>query len=118
MNLVRNIGGSTGIAIATTLLSRRSQVHQANLIGHLSPGDPAYQGFMDQATQLGVLRGGLSPVDAAHMAQGAAYGTVIKQSSMMAFADTFWFMGMLCFALFPLLFLMRRSRAHGPVAIE
>jgi len=115
---VRNIGGSTGIAIATTLLARRSQFHQANLIGHLSPGDPAYRGFLDRATQLGVMRGGLSPTDAGHMAQGVAYGTVVKQSSMMAFADTFWFMGMLCFALFPLIFLMRKSRATGPIAID
>jgi hypothetical protein len=37
---------------------------------------------------------------------------------MMAFADTFWFMGMLCFALFPLLFLMRRSRATGDMPID
>ena len=118
MNLVRNIGGSSGIAIATTLLARRAQFHQANLMGHLVPGDPAYQGFLDRAAQLGVSRGGLSPVDAAHMAQGAAYGTVIKQSSMMAFADTFWFMGVLCFALVPLLFLLRRSRTTGPVALE
>ena len=118
MNLVRNIGGSTGIAIATTLLARRAQFHQANLIGHLAPGDPAYQGFLDRATQLGVLRGGLSPVDASHMAQGAAYGTVIRQSNMMAFSDTFWFMGILCFALFPLLFLLRKSRVQGPVAID
>ena len=118
MNLVRNIGGSTGIALATTMLARRSQVHQANLIGHLSPGNPAYQGFLDRATQLGVMRGGLSPADAAHMAQGAAYGTVVKQSTMMAFADTFWFMGILCFCLFPLLFLMRRSLATGDVPID
>ena len=118
MNLVRNIGGSTGIALATTMLARRSQVHQANLIGHLAPGNPAYQGFLDRTTQLGVLRGGLSPADAAHLAQGAAYGTVVKQSTMMAFADTFWFMGILCFCLFPLLFLMRRSLATGPVHID
>jgi DHA2 family multidrug resistance protein len=65
-----------------------------------------------------VLRGGLSPSDAAHVAQGVAYGTVVKQSSMMAFADTFWFMGLLCFALFPLLFLMRKSRATRPIAID
>ncbi len=52
------------------------------------------------------------------MAQGASYGSVIKQSSLMAFSDTFWFMGMLCFALFPLRFLMRRSRATGPVAVD
>jgi DHA2 family multidrug resistance protein len=118
MNLVRNIGGSTGIALATTMLSRRSQFHQANLVEHLSPGNPAYQGFMDRAAQLGVLRGGLSPADAGHLAQGVAYGTLVRQSSMMAFSDTFWFMGMMCFVLFPLLFLMRQSRAAGPVAME
>jgi DHA2 family multidrug resistance protein len=118
MNLVRNVGGSTGIALATTMLARRAQVHQANLIGNLSPGDPAYQGFLDRATQLGVMRGGLSPADAAHMAQASAYGTVIKQSTMMAFSDTFWFMGVLCFCLFPLLFLMRRSRATGELPME
>ena len=118
MNLVRNIGGSTGIAIVTTLLSRRSQFHQANLIGNLSPGAPAFQGFVDRATQLGVSRGGLSPVDAAHMAQGAAYGTVSKQSAMMAFSDTFWFMGIMCFLLFPLLFLMRQGKSTGPVAAD
>jgi len=43
---------------------------------------------------------------------------VIRQSSMMAFSDTFWFMGVLCFVLFPLLFLMRQSRATEPVAME
>jgi len=118
MNLVRNVGGSTGIALATTMLARRAQVHQANLIGNLAPGDPAYQGFLDRATQLGIMRGGLSPADAAHVAQASAYGTVIKQSTMMAFSDTFWFMGILCFCLFPLLFLMRRSRATGDMPLE
>lgn len=118
MNLLRNIGGSSGIAIATTLLARRSQFHQANLIGNLVPGNPAYQDFLARATQVGVLRGGLSPVDAAHMAQGSAYGMVIQQSTMMAFADTFRFMGVICFLLLPLLLLIRKTRATGPVMMD
>src|SRR5437870_10111350 len=40
-NVVRNIGGSTGVALATTLLARRAQEHQATLIGHLHPWNPA-----------------------------------------------------------------------------
>src|SRR5438874_1541399 len=40
-NVVRNIGGSTGVALATTLLARRSQEHQATLIGHLHAWNPA-----------------------------------------------------------------------------
>ena len=117
MNLVRNIGGSAGIAIATTLLARRAQLHQANLIGNLTPSNPAYQAFLDRAGQLGVLRAGLSPPDAAHLAQGAAYGQVLRQSSMMAFADTFLFMGVLCILLLPLLLMMRKTHITGPITI-
>jgi DHA2 family multidrug resistance protein len=114
LNLVRNVGGSCGIAIVTTVLSRRAQFHQANLIGNLADGNPAFQGFLERAAQLGFLRGGLSPADAANMAQGAAYGQVLRHSAMMAFSDVFWFMGILCFLLLPLVFLMRRTRVQGP----
>ena len=48
LNLVRNIGGSTGIALVSTILSRRSQVHQANLVANLDPASLAYQGFLDR----------------------------------------------------------------------
>ncbi len=118
MNLLRNIGGSSGIAISTTLLARRAQFHQSDLIANLVPGNPAYQGFLARAAQAGVLRGGLSAPDAARMAQGSAYGLVIQQSTMMAFSDTFWFMGVICFLLLPLLFLIRKTRATGPVMID
>jgi DHA2 family multidrug resistance protein len=32
-NVLRNLGGSVGIALATTFLAQRSQYHQANLVG-------------------------------------------------------------------------------------
>jgi len=115
MNLVRNIGGSTGIAMVSTILSRRGQLHQANLVGNLHPNSLAYQGFLNRGTQLMVSHGS-SPTDAAHQAQGLAYGTLLRQANMMAFADTFWIMGVLCIVLLPLLFLMRKTHAHkGPM---
>jgi len=118
LNLVRNVGGSVGIATVSTLLSRRAQFHQANLIGNLSPGNPAFQGFLDRTTPLFMARGGLSPTDAAHAAQGAAYGTVMKNASMMAFSDTFWVMGVLCVVLVPLVFLLRKTQMkRGTVVI-
>ncbi len=42
INLARNIGGSSGIAIVTTILARRTQFHQARLVSHMTPYDPAY----------------------------------------------------------------------------
>jgi DHA2 family multidrug resistance protein len=118
LNLVRNIGGSTGIALVSTILSRRSQVHQANLVGNLHPGSLAYQGFLDRGTHLLAAKGASLP-DAAHQAQGLAYGTLLRQANMMAFADTFWIMGALCIALLPLLLLMRRTHAGTkPVVMD
>ena len=38
-NLMRNIGGSFGIAAMTTFLARRQQVHQNQLISHVTPMD-------------------------------------------------------------------------------
>src|SRR6476660_8325528 len=47
-NLMRNTGGSIGIAIMTTLLARNAQVHQAVLTTHTSEYDPAYQAAFEQ----------------------------------------------------------------------
>ena len=118
LNLVRNIGGSAGIAMATTLLARRAQSHQANLVANLHPASLQYQGFLARAAQLLVLRGASAP-DAARQAQGMAYATLIRQSTMMAFADTFYVMGALCLVLLPLVFLMRKTHAgRAPVLAD
>ncbi len=118
LNLVRNIGGSTGIAMVSTILARRGQVHQANLVANLHPASLAYQGFLPRSTQV-LVAGGASAPDAARQAQGLAYGTLLRQASMMAFADTFWVMGVLCIILLPLIFLMRKTHAgRGPLPAE
>jgi len=43
-NLMRNLGGSFGIAFVSTIIVRRAQVHQALMVGHLTPFDPVYVG--------------------------------------------------------------------------
>jgi DHA2 family multidrug resistance protein len=118
LNLVRNIGGSTGIALVSTILARRSQVHQANLVANMNSGSLAYQGLLSRSTQALVVHGSSGP-DAAHQAQGMAYGLLLRQANMMAFADTFWVMGVLCISLLPLIFFMRRTHAgKGPLPAE
>ena len=42
-NLMRNVGGSVGISWVSTMLARYAQAHQAFMVGHVSPLDPAYQ---------------------------------------------------------------------------
>ena len=92
-NLARNIGGSSGIAAITTILARRAQFHQSVLVSHLTPYDPAYRDALAQDHDGRCRPSGSSAPDAAAQAQGLMYGTLLKQSSMLAFADAFWMMG-------------------------
>jgi DHA2 family multidrug resistance protein len=104
--------------MVTTILARRSQAHQANLVANLHAGSLSYRGFISGTSQM-LVQHGSSAADAARQAQGLAYGTVQRQASMMAFADAFWIFGMLCIVLLPLLLLMRRTHAgKGPVPVE
>jgi len=56
-NLMRNIGGSVGIASMTTLLARRQQFHQSRLIEHVLPGNPQIEAMLHQSTQFFMLKG-------------------------------------------------------------
>jgi DHA2 family multidrug resistance protein len=118
LNLVRNIGGSTGIALVTTVLARRAQFHQAVLVADLHPASLQYQSFLAGAGRLLVAHGASAP-DAARQAQGLAYGVLLRQATMMAFADTFWVMAVLCLVLLPMVMLMSPSRiGQGPPTME
>jgi DHA2 family multidrug resistance protein len=117
-NLARNIGGSSGIAATTTMLARRAQFHQSMLVSHLTPYDPAYRDALGKAAMALQVRGA-SAADAAAQAQGMMYGTLLKQSGMLAFADAFWVMGMLFLVIIPLMFLIRKvPPVRGPMIVE
>ena len=117
-NLARNVGGSCGIATVTTLLARRSQFHQSVLVSHLTPYDSRYREAL--ANTAAVLRShGAAAPDATLKAQGMLYGSLVRQSSMLAFADAFWVMGVLFLLIIPLMFLMKNIRpSRGQVVVE
>ena len=117
-NLARNVGGSAGIATVTTLLVRRAQFHQQTLVSHLTPYDSAYRNSLAGATQLLHAHGATIP-DAAAQAQGMLYGSMVRQSNMLAFADAFWVMAILFLSIIPLMFCMKKLKpARAPLVIE
>jgi DHA2 family multidrug resistance protein len=108
-NLLRNLGGSVGIAFTTTILSRRAQLHQTRLVEHLSPFDPAYQisreRIGEMLTQKGLPAAG---------SDGLLYRELIRQSTTLAFTDAFLIICLLILCMLPLVFLMQRAPAAGP----
>jgi DHA2 family multidrug resistance protein len=110
-NLLRNLGGSIGVALATTILSQRSQFHQTSLVGHLTPFRPAFQIRMQQLLHLSRQGGTLTTQNKSLFA--LIYSQLLRQASMLGFNDTFWILGTLSMLLIPLPFLMRARRRAG-----
>jgi DHA2 family multidrug resistance protein len=118
INLARNIGGSSGIAIVTTILARRTQFHQARLVSHMTPYDPAYaQALAGTAHTLAAQ--GSSAAQAMAQAQGMLYGMLQRQSAMLAFVDSFWVLGIVFLAVVPLMLFVKKVGPHkGPIIME
>jgi MFS transporter, DHA2 family, multidrug resistance protein len=118
INLARNIGGSSGIAMATTILARRSQFHEQVLGSHSTTVDKGV-GETIARTAAVLQAKGAGAIDALVQAEKMFYGNLQRQAAMLAFADAFWIMGVAFLAILPLLLIMKKTRPHsGPIAME
>jgi DHA2 family multidrug resistance protein len=112
-NLMRNLGGSIGIATVTTLLSRQAQVRQASLVAHTTPYDPTFN------ERLATLTHALTPSVGSHAASEHAlaviYSLVQAQARLWAFVYDFRLFGYMCIFILPMILLLRRVKsAKGP----
>jgi DHA2 family multidrug resistance protein len=118
MNLARNVGGSIGIAVATTLLDRRAQVHQTYLAAHVTPFDAPYRDAVHAATRA-LSAGTSSAIDATHQVLGLLAHRVGVQASMLATLDAFALLAVAYLVGLPLTLLLRRTAASkGPLAVH
>jgi DHA2 family multidrug resistance protein len=113
-NLMRNLGGSIGIAFVTTMLARGAQTHQALMVGYLSATNPAFAQHMAAAQN--VLGRQTDPVTAREQAYAAVYALLDQQAHLWAFVDNFYTFGLLALCGIPLIFLFKRvGSARKPV---
>ena len=110
-NLMRNIGGSVGIATTGTMLARQQQSLTAVLGAHVTPYDPRAQALFMQIERA-AMASGADAVTASNRAYGALFGIVQRQAAMVSFVSIFWLLGMLFLVLVPLVLLMKRP-SHG-----
>ena len=106
-NLVRNIGGSVGVAMTTAWLSRQTHVHFGTLIGHVTPWSAAAADRLARLQDI-YLAGGADADTARSQALRHLYQEVQRQAEMKAFADDFVQLGTLFVVLVPLVWAMRR----------
>src|SRR5437762_2679372 len=107
--MMRNVGGSIGIAVVTTLLAQRSQLHQSTLVSHVSIGDAETRTRLAQWVSHFVSNGN-DVFTAERRAVAMLYRETVSQAQMLAYADDFWLLALM-FAAVPLILpFMRRIR--------
>lgn len=112
-NLVRNLGGSIGIAVTTALLQRRSQIHQSYMAAHLTPDSPI-MGQTASGIAAHLAQSGANPANAHHAALGAIYQLLQQQGSLLAYVDNFRLLGYLSLFCIPVvLFFQGVKRKTG-----
>ncbi|MBV9158608.1 MAG: DHA2 family efflux MFS transporter permease subunit [Acidobacteriaceae bacterium] len=103
INLARNVGGSLGISLVTTILDRRSQFHQVRLTERANALNPQFTQALNSATRVfGNGSGGNGPY-------ALLMRTLQRQADTLSYIDCFWLLGIVFAGLVPLVFLMRRT---------
>lgn len=107
INLARNLGGSFGIATLTTVLARRTQVHQAMLVQNIADMGEPYQRWL-HGLQEQMLRHGSDMSQAILKSQAVMAQQLQHQAQMLAYVDSFLLLSVIFVVLIPLVFLLDR----------
>ncbi len=107
-NLMRNVGGSIGISIATTLLTRRSDTHQSDLTNYMPQSGTAYQNSLHGAQQ--ALTNTYGPANSFFAAQSTLYNQLIRQALNWAFVDVFRWLSILCLLCVAFVWLLKKVK--------
>jgi MFS transporter, DHA2 family, multidrug resistance protein len=110
-SVVRNIGGSAGVAISTTLLTRRAQLHQSALVANVHVWDPETTERLRLWTQHFQARGA-DTVTAGQQAVAMLYRETQAQAQVLAFMDDFRMLALMYAGLVLLIFFMHRMRTE------
>jgi len=112
-NLLRNLGGSFGVAYITTMLARRTQFHQVHLVEHLTPFDRNLQSALPWISQI-LGDKGFIPAVQKHGSLHLIFNQLTREASMLSFNDAFHILSILMLFVLPLVLLMKKGNIDGP----
>jgi DHA2 family multidrug resistance protein len=111
--MMRQLGGSFGIAILTTLIHIKAGIVRNDLVGYVSDYNPATVQRKQQMI-MGFVSKGFSMSDATRMANAALEGSVIKQTLLVTYDNLYLTIGLFVLCCIPIVFLQRFKR-NAPV---
>jgi DHA2 family multidrug resistance protein len=99
------------------MLDRRAQLHLTNLASDLSQANPALSRMMNGASQA-LKAHGNSAAGATQQAYALLQSTVQRQATMLSYIDCFWFLGVAIMLMVPAVFLIKKTKAGGGMAVH
>ena len=118
VNFMRNMGSSVGTSMVTTLIARRSQVHQMYLVAHAGPGQPVFTQAVAALTSR-LFVAGFDAELAGRKAYSLVYQSLVGQASTLAYVDTYAILGMGAAIMFVFSFALRKNQpGAGRVSME
>jgi DHA2 family multidrug resistance protein len=115
-NLTRQLGGSIGIAVITTVLEQRAAFHKVVLLAHLSAADPHTQQRLSILTSLFQSKGA-DPSTAHQQAIATLEKIINQQVSVLAYADMFRLVGIVFLCSLPLILFLGKGTTAAKVDI-
>jgi len=114
-SMMRNVGASVGIAVVTTLLAQRSQMHQSTLVTHITSFDAETRARLAHYVSHFMSQGS-DTFTAQRRAMAMVYRETVTQAQLLAYVDDFWLLAMMFAAVPFILPFMRRIRLEKPAA--
>ena len=112
-NLMRNVGGSIGISIAQTLLTRRSDVHQNEILNHVPQTGAQFQNSLHGAQQ--ALTPHFGAANSSRPAAGILYRELSRQAALWSFVDVFRWLSLLCLVCVAVVWAFKKVKpGRGP----
>lgn len=112
-NLMRNIGGSVGISLVQTILTRHQQLHQTELVRSIYAGSPIVEGSLRTTER--ALTPGLGAAAAHQQAIQQIAQHVLRSAAIWSYVDDLRYMALGCFLCVPIVWMLKRVKAKGPV---
>lgn len=109
--MMRQLGGSFGVASITTFLARKNEVHRVNLLSHLNFNYPDVQGRI-AALQHNFIQKGMTPEAALEASYKVLNYSVMKQAAVLSYMDVFLYIGVMFLLCVPFVLFVRSRRSN------
>jgi DHA2 family multidrug resistance protein len=111
-SFMRNVGGSIGIALISTSISRIAQTRRSYMVANTTPGTPQYESLVGGLSQT-LQNQGAGSVQAAQQAHGIVSYMIDRQATTLAYVEVISILAVIILCLVPFLLIMRRNKPGG-----